>query len=57
MGYSSWGHKELDTTEFLTLSLSEVMVVIVGRADQERSPAWMYALEDYCLSEVIQDGE
>ena len=57
MGYSSWGHKELDTTELLTLSLSEVMVVIVRRADQERSPGWMYALEDYCLSEVIQDGE
>ena len=56
MGYGSWGHKELDTTEFLTLSLSEVLVVIVGSADQERSPGWMYTLEDYCLSEVIQDG-
>ena len=43
MGYSSWGHKELDTTEFLTLSLSEVMVVIVRRADQERSPGLLHS--------------
>ena len=33
----------------------EVTVVTVGRADQERSLGWTYALGNCCLSEVTQD--
>ena len=36
VGYSPWGHKELDTTEQLTLSLWEVAVACHGRGTKEQ---------------------
>ena len=38
MGYSLWGHKELDMTERLTLSLSEKNLIVQKRGKWHAKP-------------------
>ena len=52
-GYRPWGHKELDTTEQLSLSpylLSQTFLTIINRWGDSANSGWLYigGLQNHC---------
>ena len=43
VGYSPWGHKESDTLEQLTVSLSLLICVMVGDPYQSKESSWEFS--------------
>ena len=56
VGYSPWGHKELDTTEQLTLSLSSLCDGEVGSCELLQFPviSWFYLFPVHLLCAGVQ---